>query len=420
MTITPFRFCLCLATLCMWSAPASATVLFSDDFNIDSSGSWTTNVAPAANTGTQQALFAFNYGDFGIPAAPGSSDTLGLQLKANIPGSAAVPVTTRPAGVLSGLSVSPTGMNFGTNYQMTFYAWSNYFGAPNANALADNAASEGGTNNVMFAVGTSGTVPIVVGNTALAVNGVMDGVGFATTGDGGIASDYRVYPASGTFTPATTAGVYAAGNTATSTSSSNAFYTALFPSTTAPAIQQTISTTEYDDGSDAGAGDTINTQKGSTPAGSFGFAWQKVVITKNNNTVTWAINDTLIATANAATLTLGGANIALGVSDVNTTTARHHSLVFTVFDNLVVTDLPPVGPAGDYTGDGKVDGADFLKWQRGESPNPTSAGDLATWQANFGAGGALASATAVPEPGSIGLGLLGAALASFGLRRSRS
>lgn len=419
MTVTPFRFCLCLATVCLWGAPASATVLFSDDFNTDSSGSWTTNVAPTVNASTQQALFAFDYGPFGIPAAPGSSDTLGLQLKANIPGSAAAPVTTRPAGVLSGLSVSPTGKNFGTNYEMTFYAWSNYFGAPNAAALADNANSQGGTANVLFAVGTSGAAPLVVGNTALVVNGAMDGVAFATTGDGGIAADYRAYPASGTIAAATS-GVYAAGSTATATSSSDPFYTALFPSTTAPVVQQALSTAEFDDGTDAGAGDVINTQLGVTPAGSFGFAWQKVVITKSNNTVTWSINDTLIATVNSATLTLGGANIALGVSDVNTSTARHPSLVFTVFDNLVVTDLPSVGPAGDYTGDGKVDGADFLKWQRGESPNPTSAGDLATWQANYGAGGALAAATAVPEPGSIGLGLLGAALASLGLRRSHS
>jgi len=39
-------------------------------------------------------------------------------------------------------------------------------GAPNASGLADNANSEGGTNNVMMAIGTSGTVPLVVGNTA--------------------------------------------------------------------------------------------------------------------------------------------------------------------------------------------------------------------------------------------------------------
>jgi hypothetical protein len=40
---------------------------------------------------------------------------------------------------------------------------------------------------------------------------------------------------------------------------------------------------------------------------------------------------------------------------------------------------------GDHNNDGFVDGADFLKWQGGESRNPLSSSDLAEWQANFGA-----------------------------------
>ncbi len=67
-----------------------------------------------------------------------------------------------------------------------------------------------------------------------------------------------------------------------------------------------------------------------------------------------------------------------------------------------IVDHPP----GDFDGNGVTDGADFLAWQRGESPNPLSASDLAAWQANFGAG-ALTSALrlpplniAVPEPAS--------------------
>src|SRR3954465_4098625 len=150
------------------TSATSAAVLFSDNFNTDTSLSWTVNVAPAANAAQQDAVFAFDYSPFGIPPAPGSSDTLGLRLRSNIPGSAAAPVTTRPAGVLSGLSVLPTGKNFGSSYKVTFYAWSNFNGAANAHGLADNANSEGGTNNIMMAVGTSGTVPLVVGNTALA------------------------------------------------------------------------------------------------------------------------------------------------------------------------------------------------------------------------------------------------------------
>jgi T5SS/PEP-CTERM-associated repeat protein len=59
------------------------------------------------------------------------------------------------------------------------------------------------------------------------------------------------------------------------------------------------------------------------------------------------------------------------------------------------------GTAGDFDGDGDVDGRDFLVWQRGNSPNPLSASDLADWQANYGSGSLVAASSAVPEPGCI-------------------
>jgi hypothetical protein len=52
-------------------------------------------------------------------------------------------------------------------------------------------------------------------------------------------------------------------------------------------------------------------------------------------------------------------------------------------------------PGGDYDVDGDVDGNDFLLWQRGESPEGMTTGDLDQWKAGFGLGG---SASAVPEP----------------------
>jgi hypothetical protein len=52
------------------------------------------------------------------------------------------------------------------------------------------------------------------------------------------------------------------------------------------------------------------------------------------------------------------------------------------------------GLPGDFDYDGDVDGADFLIWQRGESPNSMSAAELADWQTNFGT----VHASAVPEP----------------------
>ena len=58
---------------------------------------------------------------------------------------------------------------------------------------------------------------------------------------------------------------------------------------------------------------------------------------------------------------------------------------------------------GDFDFDGDVDGADFLLWQRGGSPNLLSQTDLADWEANYGTTSAVSSVTAVPEPTSAGL-----------------
>jgi hypothetical protein len=75
------------------------------------------------------------------------------------------------------------------------------------------------------------------------------------------------------------------------------------------------------------------------------------------------------------------------------------------------------GLAGDFSGDGVVDGADFLLWQReaGQSGSALAADgnddgvvdqfDLATWSEHFGEGAGAASIAAVPEPASIPLAI---------------
>ncbi len=57
---------------------------------------------------------------------------------------------------------------------------------------------------------------------------------------------------------------------------------------------------------------------------------------------------------------------------------------------------------GDFDGDGDADGRDFLRWQRGGSPSPFSATDLAAWQADYDTG-PLGASHAVPEPGTLAL-----------------
>lgn len=82
------------------------------------------------------------------------------------------------------------------------------------------------------------------------------------------------------------------------------------------------------------------------------------------------------------------------------------------FDNFNPADKPVLNitllTPGDFNLDGDVDGNDFLKWQRGESPDPLSASDLLDWQNNYGTTATLAAITSVPEPTTLCFVLLGA------------
>lgn len=64
----------------------------------------------------------------------------------------------------------------------------------------------------------------------------------------------------------------------------------------------------------------------------------------------------------------------------------------------------PVGIAGDFNNDLAVDGADFLAWQRGESPTALSSGDLDAWKSNYGnSGNPQPALSPVPEPAALQL-----------------
>jgi hypothetical protein len=73
---------------------------------------------------------------------------------------------------------------------------------------------------------------------------------------------------------------------------------------------------------------------------------------------------------------------------------------------------------GDFNYDGIVDGADFLKWQRGESPSPLSQSDLDDWQNNVAnvASPITAASTTVPEPATGIMLLIGMAILLTGGR----
>ncbi|MCA9259222.1 MAG: hypothetical protein KDA61_08485 [Planctomycetales bacterium] len=67
--------------------------------------------------------------------------------------------------------------------------------------------------------------------------------------------------------------------------------------------------------------------------------------------------------------------------------------------------------AGDFNGDGRCDGADFLLWQR-----ETNVGSLADWQANYGLP-FTPETTTVPEPGRFTLAFAVVSFALSGRRR---
>ncbi len=108
-----------------------------------------------------------------------------------------------------------------------------------------------------------------------------------------------------------------------------------------------------------------------------------------------------------------------------------------VFDNLMLDASPAGSPLtdADFDGDGDVDGADFLIWQRGVgSGTSQSQGDanfsgavdgvdLGIWKTEFGTPQSLVATTAIPEPASCALSLValvGAAATRRRLGRGRS
>jgi hypothetical protein len=74
--------------------------------------------------------------------------------------------------------------------------------------------------------------------------------------------------------------------------------------------------------------------------------------------------------------------------------------------------------AGDFDLNGRVDGYDFLLWQRGFG-SIYDGDDLIAWEANYGTGAPLsADSNAVPEPNSLVLLSLGGLLALWGFRHA--
>lgn len=103
-----------------------------------------------------------------------------------------------------------------------------------------------------------------------------------------------------------------------------------------------------------------------------------------------------------------------------------------VFDRLQVEENEPGSgdENADFDGDGDVDGADFLTWQRGvgvgmdlstgdaNDSGTVDGTDLEIWESQFGPA-ALAAGTAIPEPASVLLSLLAVFAGAAARRQTR-
>jgi hypothetical protein len=283
------------------AAPAGATVLYSQNFNVNDSANWTTNDPALSDVLVD---YFYDYSSIGVPAAPNGTGTRGLKMTAN-----------NSNGVFSGFSVSPTGQSFTGSYEVRFDLWSNYVGplGPGGN---------GSTQLSTYGVGTSGIVAVWPGSAT------KESIMFAHTLDGGSAADYRAYSTAANTSYASGNAVYSApggGNNET-----NAYYTTQFPAVSAPAAQLTL----------------FPGQTGTTNAGEASFRWIDVNLRYDGGFVTWTMNGLQIARVPLTDLTAGGGNIFFGHSDTNggsSSDANDTLLNVTLIDNITVTQIPEAG-----------------------------------------------------------------------------
>jgi hypothetical protein len=304
-------------------ASLHAATIFSDNFNTaGSANNYNLNSTTGASGATGTATFGFNYSALGIPSAPNSGDgsTIGVRVQSD-------DTTATTSDVIGAVSLTTKNLNLPAQYKVSVDVWANYVGGT---SIADANGSNGTTGPTLAAGVKGATYVSATTNGATQEGGVMVDAIRDPTGAGGTYRLYTggtnhgnsdgkfsVYAASGGSDSATTAQMY-----------NNSFYQTLFPSKSAPTAQSSAA----------------STQTGSTPAGTFGFAWHTVSLTNDGTNTVWSIDGTTIATIADSQYTNGGTQVAIGDQDSNTgaSTASGATYNFNVFDNLVVTDLTPV------------------------------------------------------------------------------
>jgi len=276
----------------------NAQNLFSDNFDVNTAANYTVN-----QDLDTQALFSYDYSADGIPSAPNSTggSTLGVRFRANYG-------DTNP--VAAAINISPTGAIFAGDYTLRYDVWLN----------ANGPFPGGGAGSTEFTTAGVGTSGLAVQKSS----GTANGAWFAADNEGGSGIDFRAYR--GTALEGPTSPAYSAADegAVNRRNANNTFYHTAFPGgQTAPASQQAAFPTQ---------------QTGALKAGTLGFQWRDVAVSKIGDTVTWKIDGLTIATLTSATF--GGSNIFVGHWDVFSSIADNPETAFSVIDNLRVDAIP--------------------------------------------------------------------------------
>ena len=281
------------------------TVVFSDNFDSNTAANWMTN----KSSSDTRVTFNYNYAADGIASAPHSvgGTTRGMKLEANM-----------TAGAIAALSLSPVGQSFAGDHRLHFDMWMNVNGPFPGGGV-------GSTEYVTAGIGTAGNRVQWTGGGTTA-----DGYWFSVDGEGGVTdtstttSDYAAYV--GTAVQLTGTGIYAAGTDATARGNLNSYYVAAIPGgLSAPSLQKS----------------TYAQQSGALDAGTVGFAWHDVMISRRGNIVEWSIDGFKLATVSNATFAAN--NVFIGYWDPFISVSDNAALSFGLVDNVRV-EVPSVAP----------------------------------------------------------------------------
>ncbi len=286
--LTCFIVILTFGMLISNPARANGTILFSDNFDTDTSGNYDVFKVADSVTLDSQATFAYDYSADGISAAPSGTGTVGLKMEAN---------NGDATAEAAAICLYPKSQTFSGRFDLKFDMWINY----------ESLTATGATEFAVWGINCSGTKanadPTIVNATD------TDGYFWAITGDGGAARDARSYEG-------------APGSAATD----------LQPPE--PGFIDDADNTNFDD--------LYLNLFPSPPAeipGVAGKQWVRVKMSFRNGTYSVYLDDTLVYQRTDDTYASG--DIMLGYQDIFVSIATDTTKAFGIIDNLVVEE-PPV------------------------------------------------------------------------------